>query len=142
MPTKTDLEAQIKAESWQGKIVESPAGSEQNITRYRYGYWLKDALVGGGLPHSDLTQYTEQLISVADEGQAGEDAYFEGSWVGPLHNAFLRYRNTQISAPSYPHSENFIDAEIVEFTIAEIVGGHVQDTRQTGKLIDGELQIQ
>lgn len=141
MATKTDLEAQIKAESWQGKIVESPAGSDQNVNRYRYQYWLKDALVGGGLPHSDLTGLKQQEISVVDEGQAGEDAHFEGLWEGPLRNAFLRYHNT-LSVPQYLHSENFVDAEIVEFTLATITGGRVQDTRMTGKLVDGELQIQ
>ena len=137
-----DLEIQIKAEAWQGIMIQRERGTEGNTKRYNYRYALKDSRIDDpGNLVSDLTWLIRQDVLVTDEGGAGEEAYFEGPFIGPLYNAYLRWLAANIAAPQYAYRQKFLSTTEMEFTLMDVGSGYAENTTMTGRLVDGELVV-
>lgn len=137
-----EIEAQIKAEAWHGGIRQDKAELQGNTQRYTYFFIPKDTMIDVvGNIASNLTWRIRQNVLVADEGKAGEVAYYEGIWYGPIYNAFLRYLTANVSAPRYAHRWKFLSDFKMEFVIMDVSSGMADETLHTGILQDGELVV-
>ena len=141
MATKLAREAEIIAEAWRGHIITQATGSDGNVTRYDYTFWPKDTPIDTGNSNSDLSWQLTQRLIVVDEGQAGEEAYYDGIWQGPLFNAFLRWLAANIIYPKCIHSWTFESDTLLRFVELDVSSGYAVDTVKAGELIDGELQV-
>ncbi len=138
---KATLEAEIKAEAWQSVIIETVGRTEGISTEHTYQYWPKDTPVDNGQHNSDLSWQLSQAVIVDNEGELNEAAYYQGAWLGPLYNAYLRWRAINIAPPKYTHSEVWIDATTMRFTEMDVSSGYADDTPRLGTLTGGELVV-
>lgn len=137
----SDIKSAILAEALWGTIVDEQTRQEGNITRHTFQFFPKDTPIDTGKHNSDLSWLLSQDVLVEDEGGAGESAYYEGLWVAPLYNAFLRWLAANIAAPKYVHSWTFLNDMDVRFTELDVSSGYAVNTQRTGTLTGGELVV-
>ena len=142
MATVPEIEQQIKDEAWQGVIVRRQRNEDGDTIRWRYNYILKDIRIDDPSNiTSDTAWQLSQNVLISDEGGAGENAYFEGIWKGPIYNAYLRYLMANVSAPRYAYRHKFISNTEMEFVIMDVSTGYAVDTMHKGVLQDGDLIV-
>ena len=137
-----DLEAEIKAEAWQGLIRQQDGGVDGDTHRYVYFFILKDVLFDDpNRVMSNVGWRIQQSVMVVDEGTGSENAYYEGIWRGPLFNAMLRWTNANIIYPQFVYRWKAVSTTEVNFTVMDVGSGQAVDTEKTGVLVDGELVV-
>ena len=141
MSTLSELKGQVIAEAWQGIIYEESFSQDGDSTRHIFSYFPKDVPIDTGKHNSDLSWLLRQRILVDDEAGPAESAYWDGAWLGPLYNAFLRWIAVNIEPPLYVHSWRFVSSTVVEFTQLDVSSGTAVDAIRTGELSGGDLVV-
>lgn len=141
MATLADIKAEILAESWQGILYEQITRQEGATTRHSFSFFPKDTPIDTGKHDSDLSWLLRQRVLVDDEAGPAEAAYYEGPFIAPLYNAFLRWLAANIAAPKYVHSWTFLSESSVRFVEMDVSSGYAVDRRAIGQLVNGEIQV-